>query len=125
MPYSWSPTRNGDNYTRMTNYLALTLAASFGFVIGQPQTQDLRKEVEASIDAFLWNLENQGMIGDVNGGPAFSVKIDKTNNPDSQVALGYMQADVQVKYLSIVWFFLVNLEGGQTVSIQLVGAQPA
>jgi hypothetical protein len=115
---SSNPTTNGDNYTRMTNYLALTLAASFGFVIGQPQTKDLRNEVAASIDAFLWNLENQGMIGDVNGGPAFSVEIDAKNNPDSQVALGYMQANVQVKYLSIVWFFLVNLEGGQTVSVQ-------
>jgi hypothetical protein len=122
---SSDPTRNGDNYTRMTNYLAITLAAAFGFVIGEPQTQDLRREVEGSIDAFLWNLENQGMIGDVNGGPAFSVEIDATNNPDSQVALGYMQAAVQVKYLSIVWFFLVNLEGGQTVSVQLIGAKPA
>lgn len=122
---SSDPTRNGDNYTRMTNYLALTFAAAYGFVIGQPQTKDLRTEVAGSFDAFLWNLENQGMIGDVNGGPAFSVEIDAANNPDSQVALGYMQANVQVKYLSIIWFFLVNLEGGQTVNVQLVGAQPA
>ena len=63
------------------------------------------------------------MIGDVNGGPAFGVRIDKSNNPDDRVALGYMTADVQVKYLSIVWFFLVNLEGGQTVSVQQVGQQ--
>jgi hypothetical protein len=122
---SSDPTRNGDNYTRMTNYLALTLAAAFEFVIGEPQTKTLRNEVGSSIDAFLSNLENQGLIGDVNGGPAFSVKVDKTNNPDSQVALGYMQADVQVKYLSIVWFFLVNLEGGQTVNVQIKGSQPA
>jgi uncharacterized protein len=65
------------------------------------------------------------MIGDVNGGPAFSVEIDAANNPDSQVALGYMVANVQVKYLSIVWFFLVNLEGGQTVSVKLTGAKAA
>ena len=69
------------------------------------------------------------MIGDVNASspstPAYSVEIDKGNNPDSRVALGYMQANVQVKYLSIIWFFLVNLEGGQTVSVQLVGAKPA
>lgn len=122
---SSDPTRNGDNYTRMTNYLALTMAAAFGYVIGQPQTKDLRTEVEGSMDAFLWNLVFAGMIGDVNGGPPFSVEIDAANNPDSQVALGYMQAAVQVKYLSIVWFFLVNLEGGQTVSVQLVGSKPA
>lgn len=118
---SSDPTRNGDNYTRMTNYLAITFAAAFGFAIGQPQTQDLRDTVAGMFNSFLRNLQQQNMIGDVNGGPAFSVEIDKANNPDSRVALGYMQADVQVKYLSIVWFFLVNLEGGQTVSVRHVG----
>ena len=126
---SSDPSRNGDNYTRMTNFLALTFAAAFGFVIGQPQTKNLRRQAKASLDSFLWNLADPTraggpMIGDVNGGPAFSVKIDKSNNPDSQVALGYMVADVQVKYLSIVWFFVINLEGGQSVSVQLVAAQP-
>jgi len=122
---SSDPTRNGDNYTRMTNFLAFTIAASFGWVIGQPQTTNLRLEAVAATDSFLSNLELQGMIGDVNGGPGFSVECDAGNNPDSQVALGYMQMKIQVKYLSIVWFFLVNLEGGQTVNVQLVGSAPA
>ena len=118
-------TRNGDNYTRMINFLALTIAASFGWVIGQPQTTGLRQKAVAATDSFLSNLELQGMIGDVNGGPAFSVQCDAKNNPDSQVALGYMTMKVQVKFLSIVWFFLVDLEGGQTVSVQLAGATAA
>lgn len=115
---SSNPATNGDNYTRMTNYIAYTLAAAFGWVIGQLQTQDLRRSAKASMDAFLSNLEQQGMIGDVNGGPAFSVQIDKNNNPDSRVALGYLQADVQVKYLSVIFDFLINLEAGQSVVIQ-------
>jgi hypothetical protein len=53
----------------------------------------------------------------VNGGPAFSVQIDSANNLPSRVALGYLQADVQVKYMSVVFDFLVNLEGGQSVVI--------
>ena len=122
---SSDPTRNGDNYTRMTNYIAMTLAASYGWVVGQPQTSDLRRKAKASLEAFLSNLQQQGMIGDPNGGPAFSVVLDASNNPSSRVALGYMQADVQVKYLSIVWFFLVNLEGGQSVTVRLTNAQPA
>ena len=28
-----------------------------------------------------------------------------------------MQADVKVRYLSVIKFFIVNLEGGQTVTI--------
>jgi phage tail sheath protein FI len=119
---SSDPTRNGDNYTRMTNYIALTLAASYGWVIGQPQTTDLRRQAKSSMEAFLATLEGQGMIGDPNGGPAFSVVLDSTNNPASRVALGYMQADVQVKYLGIVWFFLVNLEGGQSVTVRAPAA---
>lgn len=109
--------QNDDTYTRMTNYLSLTIAASFGDVVGQNQTTDLRRETKSTIEAFLSNLEDQGMIGDPNGGAAFSVKLDATNNPDSRVALGYMQADVQVKYLNVVRYFLMNLEGGGSVTI--------
>lgn len=101
----------------MTNYLSLTIAASFGDVVGQNHTTELRREAKSTIESFLSNLELQGMIGDPNGGAAFSVKIDASNNPDSQVALGYMVADVQVKYLNVVRYFLVNLEGGGSVTV--------
>lgn len=120
---SSNPTTNGDNYTRMTNFLALTLAASFGYVVGQTQTLDLRRSTKSTMSSFLQTLVDQGMIGDVNGGPAFSVQLDATNNPDARVALGYMQADVQVKYLSIVRYFLINLEAGQSVTV-VVSATP-
>lgn len=116
---SSNPTQNGDNYTRMTNFISLTLASSFGWVVGQLQTTDLRRQTKSTMESFLQTLVDQGMIGDPNGGPAFSVQIDKTNNPDSRVALGYMQADVQVKYLSVVRYFLINLEGGQSVTVNV------
>ncbi|QBJ80515.1 phage tail protein [Aquitalea sp. USM4] len=114
---SSNPTTNGDNYTRMTNFISLTLAASFGYVVGQLHTTELRRQTKSTIESFLQALVAQGMIGDPNGGPAFSVQIDAANNPDSRVALGYMQADVQVKYLSVVRYFLINLEAGQSVTI--------
>jgi len=47
----------------------------------------------------------------------YSVTIDITNNPDSQVALGVMAAYIKVKYFSIVREFVVSLEGGQSVSV--------
>ncbi len=116
---SSNPATNGDNYTRMTNYIGLTLAAAFGYVVGQPQTPDLRRQVRSSIQNFLANMQALGMIGDVNNpqNPGYKVTLDSTNNPNSRVALGYMQADIQVVYLSIVRFFIANLEGGQTVTI--------
>lgn len=116
---SSNPTQNDDTYTRMTNFLSLTIAASFGSVVGDNQTVDLRRETKSTLESFLSNLEMLKMIGDPNGGPAFAVRLDETNNPDSRVALGYMTADVQVKYLNVVRFFLVNLEGGGSVSISV------
>lgn len=116
---SSDPSRNGDNYTRMTNYIGLTIAAAYGYVIGKPQTTDLRRQVKSSLEAFLQGMQDQGMIGDVNkpGKPGYKVTLDDSNNPSQRVALGYMQADIQVIYLSIVRYFIANLEGGQTVTI--------
>jgi hypothetical protein len=108
---------NGDNYTRMTNYIAYTLNGGMGLFIGQLQSATVRRNAAATISSFLANMEQQGMIGAVNGGPSFSVQIDASNNPMSRVALGYMQADVKVVYLSIIEKFLINVEGGQSVQI--------
>ena len=115
---------NGDNYTRMTNYIAFTIASAFGYVPGKVQTVDLRRNVKGAMDAFFSNLQAQNMIGNVNNptAPAWSVQINAANNPFSQVALGYMQANVMVTYLSIVRYFLVNIEGGQSVTVTPVSS---
>jgi hypothetical protein len=103
----------------MTNFLSLTFAATYGYVVGKNQTTIQRRQVKSSLEALLSNLETQGMIGDPNGGPCFSVKIDQTNNPDSQVALGYEAAAVQVKYLNVIRYFLISMEGGGSVSVNV------
>lgn len=115
---------NSEAYTTMTNFIALTLATAFGWGIGQPQTTDLRRTVQNSIQSFLMNLWKPGagpaFIGDPNNPNAvpFSVQINAQNNPSSQVALGYMNAYVKVKYLSIVRYFVVSLEGGASVQVK-------
>ena len=116
---SSDPSRDGDNYTRMTNYIGLTLAASYGYVIGKPQTPDLRRQVKSSMQAFLQTLQDATMIGDVNNPtkPGYKVTLDASNNSSVRVSLGYMQADIQVIYLSIIRYFVANLEGGQTVTV--------
>lgn len=108
---------HGDNYTRMTNYIASTLNAGLGKFVGQLQSAAVRAQAQATLGAYFDGLQQQGMIGDANGAPAYSIVLDKTNNPDARVALGYMQADVKVKYLSVIEVFLVNVEGGQSVQI--------
>lgn len=111
---------NSEAYTAMTNFLSLTLAANFGWVIGNPQTADLRQAVNDAITGFLMNLwQNLGYIGDVNNPTKvpFSVQTNAQNNPSTQVALGVMQTLVKVTYLSIVRVFVISLQGGSTVSV--------
>ena len=70
----------------------------------------------------------QGLLGSADGQLPFSVVCDASNNPTSRTALGYVQADVQVQYQAINEKFIVNVEGGQTVSVQhqrLPYGQPA
>jgi hypothetical protein len=114
---SSNPVINGDNYVRMTNYLVTTFQAGMGIFIGKLQSATVRAQALATISSFLDNLQQAGMIGDPNGGPAYSVTLNASNNPPSRVALGYMQVDVQVKYLAIIEKFLVNVEGGTSVQI--------
>ena len=116
---------HGDNYTRMTNYLAATLNAGMGQFIGKLQTPDVRRAAKIALDCLLAGMEQQGQIGTANGAPSFLVVLDDSNNLSSRVALGYMQADVKVTYLSVIEFFIVNMEGGQSVQITRRTTQPA
>ncbi|MDE4918551.1 Bacteriophage tail sheath protein [Cupriavidus metallidurans] len=112
---SSDPTRNGDNYTRMTNYLAATTAAGMGIYDGRLQssqpTDPLRRNVKATLDNFYLGLQQQNMIDD------FTVQCDLSNNPPPRIAQGYLQADVRVRYLAVAEKILINQEGGQSVTI--------
>lgn len=114
----------GDNYTRMTNYLATTLEAAMGKFIGRNLTYELLPEVRASHLSFLGNLLQQGILSrQLDGSLPYSVKCDKDNNIADRIGLGYLQVDVQVRYTPIVFFLIVNLEGGQTVKITITTSQ--
>lgn len=108
---------HGDNYTRMTNYIASTLNAGMGKFVGQLQSPSVRQAALATLGAYFDNLQQQGLIGDPNGGPAYSIKLNADNNPQARTSLGYMQADIKVQYLPIIEYLLLNVEGGQSVTI--------
>jgi hypothetical protein len=112
---SSNPVTNGDNYTRMTNYLAYTFNAGMGKFVGRLQSAQpvdpLRTQCKATLDSFLQAMKDQRQLDD------FSVQCDLGNNAANRIALGYLQADVKVRYLSVVEKFLLNLEGGQSVQI--------
>jgi hypothetical protein len=114
---SSNPGTNGDNYTRLTNYIAATLAAGMAQYVGQIINSGLFRRIRATLLSFLQNMLAQGLLGSMNGNLPFSVICDTTNNPVSRTGLGYVQADVQVQYQGINEKFIVNLEGGQTVQV--------
>ena len=108
---------NGDNYTRLTNYLAATLAAGMGQYVGQVITAGLFRRIRSTQLSFLQALLGQGILGSTDGTQPFTVICDTSNNPPARTSLGYVQSDAQVQYQSINERFIVNLEGGQTVQV--------
>ncbi|HVZ09328.1 phage tail protein [Rhodopila sp.] len=110
---------HGDNYTRLTNYIAATLAAGMGQYVGQVINQNLFRQIRATQLAFLSNMLQQGLLGTTDGSMPFSVICDASNNPPSRTSLGYVQSDAQVQYQSINERFIVNVEGGQTVQVSV------
>jgi phage tail sheath protein FI len=107
----------GDNYTRLTNYIARTLSSGMGIYVGQLVNATLFQNIRATLLAFLNGLLSQGLLGSTDGSLPFAVVCDTTNNPASRTGLGYVQADVQVRYQAINEKFIVNVQGGQTVQV--------
>lgn len=111
----------GDNYTRLTNYIAATVNAGMGRYVGRVISLDLCRDVRSTLNAFLNGMVGQGMLPMLpDGSLPFSVVCNLgkgTNNPPERTDLGYFQADVQVQYGAINERFIVNLEGGQTVQV--------
>jgi hypothetical protein len=110
---------NGDNYTRMTNYIAATLAAGMGIYVGQVINATLFQNIRSTQMSFLQNMLGQALLGSTDGSLPFAVVCDRSNNPPARTALGYVQSDAQVQYQAINEKFIVNMEGGQTVSVQV------
>ncbi|MGI4809922.1 MAG: phage tail protein [Janthinobacterium lividum] len=108
---------NGDNYTRLTNFIAETLSAGMGQYVGQVINATLFRRIRSTQLSFLQNLLGQGILGSTNGLQPFNVICDLTNNPASRTSLGYVQSDAQIQYQAINERFIVNLEGGQTVQV--------
>ncbi len=114
---SSSAATNGDNYTRLTNYLAATLSAGMGQYVGQVITAGLFRRIRSTQLSFLQALLGQGILGSTDGAQPFTVICDQSNNPPGRTSLGYVQSDAQVQYQAINERFIVNLEGGQTVQV--------
>ena len=108
---------SGINYTRMTNYLAESLGALMGQFVGELQgtsPQDpTRNAARGVINGFMQQLLQQNRIS------AYNLVLDNSNNTNLLIGEGYMLATVQVQYLAAVQYFVLSLQGGQNIQINV------
>ena len=110
----------GDNYTRMTNFVAATLAAGLGSYIGTLATPGQMRACKATIDSFMTNVQAAGLIGDPTNPSAaqpWKTTLDASNNPPTMLAIGVEQATLQYTMQSVVEELVVSVQGGQSVTI--------
>jgi hypothetical protein len=116
----------GDNYTRMTNFIAATLDAGMGAYIGRVINTALSTDVHATLTSFFLVMMGAKLLSEQeNGDLPFSVTTalgPNTINPPEQTKLGIFRAGVQVEYDPINEKFVIDLEGGQTVTVARTNA---
>ncbi|AHI25472.1 phage tail protein [Komagataeibacter xylinus] len=103
-----------DSYTRLTNYIAETINSGMGAFVGAVISATLFGDIRAVLLGTLSNMVGSGILGATTD---YAVVCDTSNNPQSATALGYVRADVQVRYQGINRFFVVNLQGGASVTV--------
>ena len=117
---SSNATINGDNYTRMTNYIATTINSGMGFYLGQLNNPTVQGNAMATLNGFFTSLYNAGLIGTPSGQSLpWSLQLNNSN-----AALGLMEINVTVAYLPVVEKLLVNVQGGSTVTISRASQSP-
>lgn len=113
---SSDPTRNLDNWPRLTSFIARSLAGpgALGPAIGELITPDFFTTWYAVLDTFLAGLQNATPLPLIQ---AYQISFSPANNPQAQTAQGLVVAECLIQYLGIAQVFLVNLQTGATVVI--------
>lgn len=105
---------NGDNYTRMNNFLAVTFATALGPFIGNVGTEEDAEDAESALNFFMTNLRTGGIVGDPSKQGAadpWSASVAVTNPQGVQLA------SLVVTLQAITIALVMNLQAGQTVTV--------
>ncbi len=112
-------------YWRLTMFIARSIDTTMGILVGQLQssnvTDDLRDQARALLNGFGETLSNNKQIQRGIGFCEFSqspiAKPGLGVNTPASIAQHFMFALFQATYLSSVWYFVINVQGGTTVVI--------
>ncbi|WP_315792237.1 hypothetical protein [Bradyrhizobium sp. SZCCHNRI1002] len=125
---------NGDEYTRMTNFLIRAAQSkAAGSFIGKLQSSQVndqtRAQAKALFDGFSAQLASPVVGLGINGqgmiDTPWSVVCDLSNNPQNLQAMGYLFLYWQVRYLNVVRYFVVKFQGGGNVVVTAQTTQPS
>ena len=109
--------QSGLDYTTLTNFIAKSVLKAMGRFIGLPPTVTNVRRANAALNTFFAGLASADMIGSLDGSQPWKVVCDAWNNKIQTSGLGFLIADTQVHYNGIISKFLINLEGGASVTI--------
>ena len=114
---SSNPVIMGDEYTRVTFFLAKSINVIGAQYIGANMTATEMLQAKVALQQFLQLAQTNGIIYTFNGSQAYQVVLDTSNNTQATAALGYQYAYVKAIIGPIVRYFIINLEGGSSVTI--------
>lgn len=121
---------NGDEYTRLTNFLIRSLeGAATRNIVGKLQSiradDPTRTKAAAVLNSFFADLASPEFGSDGYGMiDQFAVQCDERNNTPTTVARGFLFAYCAVRYLSTVRYFVIKLAGGNNVSVSVQDRAP-
>ena len=125
---------NGDEYTRMTNFLIRTSQSkAAGSFIGQLQSiqpnDQTRAKAKSLFDGLSAQLASPEVGLGINGQGMIDrpwlVQCDLGNNPPNLQALGYLFLYWQVRYLNVIRYFVVKFQGGGNVTVSTQNTPPS
>lgn len=125
---------NGDEYTRMTNFLIRTSQSkAAGSFVGQLQSiqpnDQTRNRAKALFDGLSAQLASPEVGLGINGqgiiDRPWAVQCDLSNNPPNLQALGYLFLYWQVRYLNVIRFFVIKFQGGGNVTVNIQNTPPS
>lgn len=114
---SSNPITFGDEYPRVMFFLAKSIQIIGAQYIGANMTSTEMLQAKVALQQFLALAQTNGIIYTFNGTQAYQVVLDTTNNTQATAALGYQYAYVKAIIGPIVRYFIINLEGGSSVTI--------
>ena len=102
-----------DNYPIFTSYLARSFASVMGPFVGNLQSSQVGDQTRARARAALHNF-----MSTINAQiDSYDLTLDHTNNTPTTVGEGYLIGAINVRYLGVIRQFLLNFQGGSTVSV--------